>query len=52
MRNDDMGILNRTKRYISKLREIWVSEVMSQKQTLGTIPVENYPASRISSISV
>ncbi len=49
---NDVEILDKTTRYISKLREIWVNEVIPNQQTHNKPPAENHNTSRIRSISV
>lgn len=50
---NDVEILNRTERYIGRLREIWVNDVMNQKQSVP-IPAQksSQSTSRLKSISV
>ncbi|MCA1794784.1 MAG: flagellar export chaperone FliS [Desulfobacteraceae bacterium] len=49
---NDIEILNRTERYLSQLKKIWVNDVMSQQHTPAKPLANNHKASRISSISV
>lgn len=50
---NDVAILDTTERYISKLREIWVNDVMAKQQPVKRQSAETaHQTSRIGSISV
>ena len=49
---NDVEILNRAERYITQLRQIWITDVMPRKHNPVKPLMDNNKSSRISSISV